>query len=95
MIKKLLFVIAVIVMASCKKEESIEPARFDIEVLSGEIQIDYAHNGDRYTIIIEEGFKPVWNPDHNVTLIDVAILSEDTEYKVNGSTHNENRSFKL
>lgn len=86
---------AFVAMASCEKEPIIEMRRFDVEVIKGEIRIEYFQDGNEIVTFLEAGYKPVWNNDYDIQTITVRPMSDSTIYSVDGRQYDVPKKFVL
>lgn len=83
--------VAVLLMASCSKEELVLPS-FNIEVVHGQIDLLYEVDGVSIVQRIEKGYKPVLRDD----IKEIEVVSfVGTVYSVNGVRYQEGRRFTL
>ena len=87
--------IAIVAMLSCSKEPIIEMRRFDVEVIKGEIRIEYFQDGQEIVTFLEAGYKPVWNNDYDIQVITVRPMSDSTIYSVDGRQYDVPKKFVL
>lgn len=85
-------IITVLVLAflfvSCEKEQLPETKAIDVEVASGVAILSYTNEGVVYNITLTEGTKPVINPFHNPTDINVTCQGACV-YILDGETYTQ------
>lgn len=80
----------------CKKEPEVEPKIkrwFDIEVIKGNVGVQYHINNTIYLQPLEPGMKPIFNPDKIPAVVRTFCIDKVCEYEVNGKTFYDHAIF--